>query len=349
MHYAKRGCVEPVPAIRSYAFHGQLDQPNIIQWALGRQTQGFSRPWHAAGYMLGGRKEVRAEPEVPRWVKRPLLDNHCSVSYVAANGRLGTMSRFPDMSESYMTDTWGLGWQSFPASFIAAGHDHGFLRWVSCDGDGTTRMHPARAKLEFEHRCLFPRLSFHPQVITICHQVDGAAIVLREVQRLHTRLGWLDDRWVVQNFSGCLIGPEGPWDGRATEWVNPGWLTLRYEAVTVGIGPLSCKLPGRTEATPAVVSVAMDGEALNLSQRLAEHDGSEFLSKFLCGGWCVVLADRRKDLAAWTVEDRLFYDGEQARPEAELVREVTLVGPRERLTLRRDPLELDARRCCVSR
>ena len=337
------GC-EPVPAIRSYNQDGRIRSPNFVQWLLGRQAEGPEAPWHAAAFLLGGRQEFRAKPPVPRSVERPLFNGCHSTSYVGEHARLGTISRYPEMTESYMTDTWGLGWQSFPVSFIAADHDHGFLRWINRDGDGVVRAHPTMEKYDFESRCLFPRLSFHPQVITVSHQVGNAAIVLREIHRLHTNLEWLEDRWVIRNFSGRLIGPRGPWNGRDAEWVDPGWLALEYDSLAMGIYPLLCKRAGDQKGAPPAVRVQTDGDALNLSIRLAEHDGGEFMAKFLCGGWCIVLAESLEQLEEWRVTDRLYLDGEQARPEFELVRSVELAGPLGKMHLRRDPLDFDGER-----
>jgi len=56
------------------------------------------------------------------------------------------------------------------------------------------------------------------------------------------------------------------------------------------------------------------------------------------------LADGVARLEEWSVTDRLFLDGEQARPGFELVRSVELSGPPGRMRLRRDPLDFDGAR-----
>src|SRR5690606_8500529 len=108
---------------------------------------------------------------------------------------LGTLSRWPLMPNTYHHDTWGLGWQSMPAGFIANDEDHGFLQWMSVSENGVRRSHPAENFHDFKSRPLFKRISFHPEVQQISHQSMGAAIIFREIRRLHTTLERLVDRW----------------------------------------------------------------------------------------------------------------------------------------------------------
>ena len=345
--------VEPVPAIRSYNATGQIKTSTALNWVLGLQPDLKGLAWFMGSFLMGGRRETRPRPDTPRRVQRRLFDGQFSTSYVEAHARLGTLSQWPMMPESDMQDTWGVGWQTFPASFVAADHDHGFLRWVSTDDQGGKRMFPAADSRDFRTRCLFARLSHHPEVMTVTHQQDGAAIVLREIHRLHAALTQVEDRWVVQNFSARLLIDGHEWDGQPTE-VGSGWLALDYPGhVTVGLYPLHCRPVDMMDATPAnypptsqldpvppVVAVAMDDHALTLSVGLRHGPPGVTIAKYVFTGWCVVLVPTPDALADWHVEETFFPDGYVPRPQREWVRRVVLTGPDRRVALTRDPVRM---------
>ena len=345
--------VEPVPAIRSYNFTGKIRTSTALNWVLGLQPDVHGMPWFMGAFLLGGQRETRPRPAVPRRVQRRLFDGHFSTSYVEPHARLGTLSQWPVMPECNMQDTWGVGWQVFAASFVAADHDHAFLRWIATDADGTRRMHPPLEVLDFDSRCLFKRLSHHPDVLTVAHQQDGAAIVLRELHRLHAPLTEILDRWVIQNFSGRLTIDGQAWDGQPTEAV-PGWLALDYPGrVTVGLYPLRSRPAGAMDVTPLnypphdllapqapTVHVAMDEAALTFTVTLRNGPPGVTVAKYVFDGWCVVLAPSPDALAAWHVEETFVNDGEIPRPQREWVRRVTLTGPDRRLVLTRDPIRM---------
>ena len=345
--------VEPVPAIRSYNFTGQIKTSTALGWVLGLRAELRAQPWFVGAFLLGGRRETRPRPTVPRRIRRRLFDGHFSTSYVNAHARLGTLSQWPIMPECNMQDTWGVGWQVFPAGFIADDHDHAFLRWIAVDDQGTRRMHPPTEVLDFASRCLFVRLSHHPDVVTVTHQHDGAAIVLRELHRLHAPLAQIVDRWVIQNFSGRLLIDGHPWDAQPTD-VGPGWLALDYPGrVCVGLYPLHVRPAGQMDVTPLNypphgqllpvaprVRVAMEDQALTLSVCLRDGPPGVTVAKYLFDGWCAVLAPTPEALADWQVDEAFVNDGEIPRPQREWVRRVALTGPGRRLVLTRDPIRM---------
>ena len=135
---------EPTPGIRTYNFDGNVMAVDA----------SYFDPEPTSAIIAITRAAAATAPRpcsfsVLRQLRRRTFDNHYSVSWVDRHARLGTLSRWPLFPNMYHHDTWGLGWQSIPAAFIANDEDLGYLQWVSVDEYGVRRTHPARDFLDF--------------------------------------------------------------------------------------------------------------------------------------------------------------------------------------------------------
>ena len=185
---------------------------------------------------------------------------------------------------------------------------------------------------------LVRNLSFLPEVMQVAHQQEAAAVIFREIHRLHTSVTHLADRWRVSSFSGRVLLDGREWSGQPTE-LDGTWCVLDYGDASVGIAPLTCRRVGQDDAVRLPLRIsAVEGDLL---LELALYDGParEVVEPLLFTGWCIVLLDRAEDADQWTVAEDFAYQGEVPRTYNELIRTVTLAGPGQTLTLVRDPLE----------
>lgn len=141
-----------VPVIRSYA---GTKKPNLPQYHtnimpvsaqsgenVAKLTRGNVRI--AQGdlfYRLGWRDLVDIQSKRQETFEIPCYDGAVAHSWVTADARLGTMSRYPIMPNTDQMG-WGLSWQTMPLAFATSGDGWGFARWTSREGD-KVRSHPA--------------------------------------------------------------------------------------------------------------------------------------------------------------------------------------------------------------
>ena len=326
---------EPTPGIRTYNFDGNVmavdasyfdPEPTSAIIAVTRARSGYRPPAFSFS--------------APRQLRRRTFDNHYSVSWVDRHARLGTLSRWPLFPNMYHHDTWGLGWQSMPAAFIADDEDLGYLQWVSIDEYGVRRTHPARDFLDFASRPLFRRLSFLPEVVQIAHQEKGAAIILREIRKLHAPIRLLVDRWRIPKGKGKVLLGGSIQSEDASEACFKGWCVLQYPNCAIAIWPLHVRAVGNSAPRRLPLRVRQDAEeGLLIELELYSGEARVLTEPLLYTGWCIVLLNRPEEVEGWTVEETFELPAEIPRTYHESIRTVTLTGPGIRISLRHDPLE----------
>jgi len=343
------GC-DAVPSIRGYNFECRI-RPGYRQEALlaGHPADSAAPLLRLLRDLTGYafRPAPLATPRQRRW---RTFDAHFSTSYIGEKARLGTLSQYPLMPNGYMHDGWGLGWQSKPASFIVGDEEYGVLEWFTEDDEGVLRQHEASQSFhDWPSRHLFKRLSFHPEVVFVGHQEGRAAIILRELHRVHSPARRVIDRWRLSRGSGRILIDGKVWDGQAGT-VRPGWLVSEHPGACVAIRPLRCRVPAadpndpnpqrRTTGGLTDLPVHLERTARGVHLSLCLVDGAigTLTEPLLFSGWCVVLLDRAEDVAALAVRESFHEDGEIPRTYGELIRTVELTTPEVRLKLVRDPL-----------
>lgn len=81
----------------------------------------------------------------------------------------------------------------------------------------------ARGFHDWPSRHLFKRLSFHPDVVCVGHQERGAAIILRELHRLHSPTRRIVDRWRLETSAFLAVLNR---DDRFHELADASWRAL---------------------------------------------------------------------------------------------------------------------------
>ena len=348
---------DAVPSIRGYNFdcrievdfkvdglvvgHDETPMPDLLR--VLRDSSGYRYSSEAFG-----------TPRQRRW---RTFDEHFSTSYITSAARLGTLSHYPLMPNTYMHDGWGLGWQTKPCSFILGNTEYGVLEWMSVDDEGVVRQHEAKGSIhDWPSRHLFKRESFHPDVVFTGHQERGAAIVFREIRQLHSATGAIVDRWRLAHETGRLLVGGAEWDGQPTTVHCGEWVVLQCDGACVAIRPLSCRVPadasedenpqrrtpGSIVDTPLQIESSERGTLLSLS--LVAGRRGMLTEHLLFSGWCIVLLEDPEDVSALSVREEFIEDGELPRTYGELIREVELQTPDVTLTLRRDMLTGDVSR-----
>jgi hypothetical protein len=349
------GC-DAVPSIRGYNFAACIRVPYRGAALIAGGAPENAPPPLALLAGLSGYRFAKPRLEVPRQRRWRTFDEHFSTSYIGPTSRLGTLSYYPLMPNGYMHDSWGLGWQSKPAAFMVGEEEYGILEWLSEDAEGVVRQHEAGAGFhDWASRHLLKRLSFHPEVVLVSHQEGGAAIILRELHRVHSPTRRLIDRWRLAKAAGTILVNGVAWDGQPAD-VAPGWIVLRYAHACVAIHPLTCRVPDAPDADPnpqrrtagstraVPLRLERNGHGTLLSLPLVENHSGVLTAHLLFSGWCVVLLDRPEDVARLAVTESFHEDGEIPRTYGELIRTVELATPEVRLTLVRDPLAGTVRR-----
>jgi len=342
--------VDAVPSIRGYNFDCVIER----DWPLLPLLAGQPTPEPPSGAVqladACGYRYHAAPLEEPRQWRRHTFDDAYSVSYIAERSRLGTLSRYPLMPNTYMHDDWGLGWQSKPCSFIVGREAYGVWEIVSEDDEAVVRQHEAADNIrDWTSRHLFKRVGFHPEVLLCGHQEARASIVLREIHRLHSPTVRIADRWRVAHSAGRVLIGGQEWNGQAMD-APADWVVLDYADTAVALRPLKCRVPDRPDddANPQkrtsgqIVDLHLHIEPSErgtlISLPLVNHFAGELVQPLLFTGWCVVLLDNAADVSDLHVTESFSDDGELPRTYGELIRTVELVTPQVTLRLTRDML-----------
>ncbi|MCF7854874.1 MAG: hypothetical protein K9N51_08755 [Candidatus Pacebacteria bacterium] len=333
----------PIPAIRGK--HSGEVFHEFTPWFDLDSTKLTGKS--AAAFVLVPRCGYSPPPprmDVPRERIHRTFDDEYSVAWVERHARLGTLSRWPLMPNMYHHAEWGVGRQATPAAFIAADRNSGYLQWKAVDDRGTTRCHPATGCSgvnRFESCPLTRPLTFLPEVIQIAHQKQGAAIVVREIHRLHAPLQDLSDLWRIPKFSGDLFIDGIRWEQKPLQ-CRPEWCVLDYGNVTVAIKPLRTRGVADPEPRETILDIALDGDGIVLKNTLYDGPADEVCEPLLYTGWCVLLMQDRDGVDEWDVQEEFKDDGEIPRTYQEYVRSIALQGPDTSLILHRDPLNESA-------
>jgi hypothetical protein len=348
--------VDAVPSIRGYNFECRIRPDYRVAGLIAGNTAAALPPMLALLRKSCGYSFAAPPVSTPRERSWRTFDAHFSTSYIGPHARLGTLSYYPLMPNSYMHDAWGLGWQSKPYSFIVGEEEYGVLEWSSEDDMGLVRQHEANGTIhDWPSRHLFKRVSFHPEVVSVGHQDGAAAIVLREIHRLHSPTRRITDRWRLAYAAGRILIGGREWDGRPTE-APAQWLVLRYPQCCVALRPLKCRIldpadddrnpQRRTTGTVVDLPVRIEktDRGVCLSRVLVDGHTGTITQHLLFSGWCVVLLDRPDDVAELSVTETFHEDGEVPRTYGELIRTVELTTPTRQLRLVRDMLTGDVQR-----
>ncbi|MCK5801187.1 MAG: hypothetical protein KAI66_00075, partial [Lentisphaeria bacterium] len=171
---AFHGGLDAVPSIRGYNFPAKMEVRYGIDLLFGDKIEAAPGDLMALLKKLTGYQRDVVDQPVPRQRRWRTFDQHFSTTHIGEHARLGTLSEYPLMPNTYMHDGWGLGWQTKPCSFIVHNEDYGILEWISEDDDGIVRQHEAAGTIhDWASRHLFKRLSFHPDVLLASHQEGG--------------------------------------------------------------------------------------------------------------------------------------------------------------------------------
>lgn len=347
--------VDAVPSIRGYNFDCNIRVTyGLSRLFAGGEAAAEDTPLSLLAEAVGYGYEPPA-PTVPRRRRQRTFDEHYSVSYIGPHARLGTLSHYPLMPNTYMHDNWGLGWQSKPAAFIVDDVEYGVLEWVTEDDEGVVRQHESGPGRDWPSRHLFKRISFHPEVLFTAHQEDGAAIIFREVHGLHSPTVRLVDRWRLAHDAGRVLVSEEVWDATPPQ-APAGWLVVDYGSVAVALRPLQCRVVDPPDADLNLQRrtrghVIEQGPRLERTDRglcvglpLIDRATGVITQPLLFSGWCVVLLDDPAQVCALEVTESFREDGQVPRTYGELIRTVELTTPEATLLLERDMLTGATRR-----
>ncbi|WJH35488.1 hypothetical protein N6H14_05535 [Paenibacillus sp. CC-CFT747] len=146
---------EFVPTIRSYNFQGEVERPGAA-WQMAGYGEGDTPApelpdlWMVPALALNARHTAkavglpeRAEQPVPRIRRERVMDDAEAYTWIGSHARLGSLNRFPVLAGCYQWPTWGLGWQSFPASFSVDGEQVGYLRWTVRERERSAPIRPS--------------------------------------------------------------------------------------------------------------------------------------------------------------------------------------------------------------
>ncbi|PYI53440.1 hypothetical protein [Paenibacillus flagellatus] len=342
---------EPVPAIRSYNFSGETVRPDPLWVAAGVRGIRELDPGRLTlnGLLLflpfgdelaaGSRTSQETRQPVPRERTERIFDDSRAYSWIGRHTRLGSLNRFPVIPGSYQWPTWGLGWQSFPASFSVAGEQLSFVRWYVDLGD-EVRTHPGESyRTSYLAPALF-RESFFPDVQTRSAQAGNVLLTVRSMSGVHNRAAAIADEWVVHRYAGRPIAMTTRSDGRE-------WQVLPYPRATVALTALRGIPCGREERVPMRIAVEPEKGRLKLRQVLLERNGAAetVVHPRLEAGWAVVVLDGEASLDAVAayletvrIRDVDEPDGEVPRAAYAYVRDIRLSDSGgERVRLQADP------------
>jgi len=288
---------EPVPAIRSYNFAGtqRVKCPLLALMGLGR-AEDRDIELSITAEMAGYRGPAFELAPVRYW-RRRTFDEHFSTSYVSPEARLGTLSEYPLMPNTYQHATSGLGWQSMPAGFHV-GKQFGFLQWLSVWADGTRRAHPKEPDSPMHMPLFDPSRSHLPDVVTCCCQHGPAAIIMREIHRLDAELQKLEDRWVMPGFAGRLTVDRSEVEGEASVPVSIS-CEISSAAGRMAILPVLSSPVGGGMGAPSVRACRQDGHLL-VSSALNGRKG-RVRERFVCNAWAAVILRGNEAASDWQV------------------------------------------------
>ncbi|MBD2848086.1 hypothetical protein IDH44_23055 [Paenibacillus sp. IB182496] len=383
---------EYVPSIRGYNFEGQIMKPSLTNLYAGVRCWELEVTGHIEGFVLSlllyEALLPQAEPDepimsadptrllpaaaqlpVPRTRRVRIFDDVYACTWIGANGRLGTVSRFPAMPGSYHWPTWGLGWQSMPVSWLAEDGQLSFLR-LRATQDGRERTHPADG---YHGAYLSPGLLAGdglPEPETACVQRGPVAIVHRSIAHLAHSVSELADEWLIPRYAGAVRQVPARLKTAWTETAIPthavprsieteggAWTVLDFPRCCVAVLGLSYIACGEERAQlTAIETTRQEDGALRLTRHWYRGEARLHRQHRVDHAWVVVMLDDRPDPAELAarlerieVSDRRTTDGELPRSDPFMLREIAVrESGEEALLLRIDPYDACGHRYCGS-
>ena len=193
---AYHGEYEFTPSIRTYNFEGMakyLSNPADINCKYEKITNGTI----SEIILLQHAPDVEITPDTANFHSERIFGNSYASTWKGENIRLGTVSKFPVMTNCYGQNGWGLGWQSMPVSVVALKHETAFMRFVTVS-DGELRSHISSG---WKDKNLFPDANV-PDIYTYSAQKDNTAVVVRMVEHMANKTSFFSDEWYFLHFDG---------------------------------------------------------------------------------------------------------------------------------------------------
>lgn len=346
---AFHGDYEFVPAIRSYNFEGHTRQNSLMLRLVGitgsdpEQLYRKEGQWNWVNFSLLFERELEHPPEpatlaTPRERRERVFDDSYATSWIGHTGRLGSLNRFPVIPGSYQWPTWGLAWQTFPASFSVDGEQISYVRWFIREGD-QVRSHPAKSYGEnYLNPALF-REPYYPDIQLRSAQRENVLLLVRSMSGIHHQFSEAADEWVVKRFKGNV--------SRYVSEAGASWIVLHFETADVAVAALNgiSSDMGRRGAIEPELEQEAETDQLRIRQVLVRGEDQLHHIARLETGWAVVHFDRKlaetelhRRLDRLRIEDRSFRDGEVPRASHEELREIRLFDGADLLAeLRIDP------------
>lgn len=265
---AYHGEYEFVPSIRTYNFKGLAKNgrnPANLNPDYDKITNGVIAECILRQYA----PDVEITPDTASFHVERIFGNSYASTYKGENIRLGTISKFPVMTNCYGENGWGLGWQSMPISAVALNHETSFMRYVTVS-NGESRSH---ISTEWKDKNLFPDENV-PDIYTYSAQMNNTAVVVRMIDHFANKTSFFSDEWFFQHFDGVIknIGD---------------WFVFDY-----GDCSLCIKAIGGT------LRLEQDGETVRLMNVLYEGNEKLIVRHRIINTWAVTVFDNNCDVEA---------------------------------------------------
>lgn len=334
------GTCDFVPSIRDYNVEGRTENKNFYLVCAGVSDDTCNAD-QAVRLILHRQEIERYEENHKKYLSQTsdeyiqhIFDRSCATAWKGVHGRMGTISCFPPMKNCYQCQSWGIGWQSMPASFLIYGEKMGYLRLRTMD-HGLTRSHPVQKRLH-PNQLNAPLFSEEmlPRIKVTCQQNKNMALAVRRIEGLHNVASLISDEWVVREFCGKAFVIKV--DGRP-------WAVLQFEACTVLIGALMGIRLGAEKRVQGTLSLTEGDGELRICQTLYCGEEKELHAAALESGWAVIFVDGlgepRTLLASTEIMDIEYSDGEIPRRPDSLIRSISMENTGGRAVLVYDPEE----------
>ncbi len=348
---------QPVPAIRTYNFAGETRCRGGIYSVLGLMAfdPGATPAWLSALLLANSGSDVQARvtavcasrstAPVRRRTQR-IFDDTVATTYIEGGARLGTINRFPVMPGCNQHLTWGLGWQSMPASFLVQDRNYGYVQWETRLADGGRRTHPSSAFLGGHSAPALFAEALLPEMVSVSRQQDRVAVTVRSVLRLANVCGGLWDQWRVPSFCGqCRVDGQ---EVRSPQTIGTeGWGVLLYPGCAVALRALQVLPYGAAAPLTGTARVEWQDGALLVRQILWPGPATQLLQERVECGWVTVLlpgvadgSEAEARLREFRIVETWPADAEWPRQAWQRSRRVQVAGPGVDLTLEVDPWRL---------
>lgn len=184
---------EFVPSIRTYNFSGDKNYGGYVYKCFNNpESLENIAPFRFIIMHEAGMKCDNKNNGTER--KEHIFDGAYAYTWKGKNIRLGSVTRFPVMKDSYQREGWGLGWQTMPASVLVEDTHVAFLR-MRTTVNNNEHYHPAINK---HNAFLNNRLFEDGNLVTVntfSSQNKNIAIVSRGIKKLANSASGIYDEW----------------------------------------------------------------------------------------------------------------------------------------------------------